>query len=108
MRIREVIANLIVNSLRAMPAGGQLDLGVAEAAESILVTVEDTGIGLPADEVEKAFERFHKGSTSSGSGLGLTISRDLIAAHGGTISMESEPGVGTKVSVRIPLVTARH
>ena len=104
VRIREVIANLIVNSLRAMPDGGRLQLGVADHAESILITVQDTGIGLPADEVERAFERFHKGSTSSGSGLGLTISRDLIAAHGGTISMESEPGVGTTVSVQLPKV----
>jgi signal transduction histidine kinase len=106
VRIREVVANLIVNSLRAMPDGGLLTLGVNEEADSVLITVKDTGIGLPADEVDRAFERFHKGSSSSGSGLGLTISRDLIEAHGGSIAMESEPGIGTAVSVRVPKVIA--
>lgn len=106
VRIREVIANLIVNSLRAMPEGGTLELAVSEEAGSVLITVRDTGIGLPADEVARAFERFHKGSTSSGSGLGLTISRDLVEAHSGSIAMDSEPGVGTVVSVRIPKVVA--
>lgn len=106
VRIREIVANLIVNSLRAMPEGGALTLGVIEEPASVLITVKDTGIGLPADEVERAFERFHKGSTSSGSGLGLTISRDLVAAHGGSIAMASEPGVGTVVSVRVPKVVA--
>jgi two-component system sensor histidine kinase BaeS len=102
VRIREVVANLVVNSLRAMPDGGELTLGVIEESDWVLITVADTGIGLPADEVERAFERFHKGSTSSGSGLGLTISRDLIDAHGGSITMESEVGTGTVVSVRVP------
>lgn len=107
VRIREVVANLIVNSLRAMPDGGTLELGVGEEVGAVVITVADTGIGLPADEVEKAFARFHKGSTSSGSGLGLTISRDLVEAHGGTITMESEPGVSTVVSVKVPNVVAR-
>ena len=106
VRIREVIANLVVNSLRAMPDGGTLTLGVQDGASTVTVTVTDTGVGMPPSEVERAFERFHKGSTSAGSGLGLTISRDLVEAHGGSISMESEPGVGTVVSVRIPKVVA--
>jgi signal transduction histidine kinase len=67
------------------------------------MTISDTGIGLPPDEVARAFDRFQKGSTSSGSGLGLTISRDLIEAHGGSISMESEPGVGTTVAIELPI-----
>ena len=104
VRIREVVANLVVNSLRAMPDGGQLELGVAAVAGSVRIVVADTGIGLPPDEVARAFDRFHKGSTSSGSGLGLTISRDLIEAHGGSISMQSEPGVGTTVTIDLPIV----
>lgn len=103
VRIREVVANLILNSLRAMPDGGQLEVGVTAQEGSVLLTVADTGIGLPADEVARAFDRFHKGSTSSGSGLGLTISRDLIEAHGGSISMESEPGVGTTITIDLPV-----
>ncbi len=103
VRIREVVANLVVNSLRAMPDGGELRLGVAAGEGSVRIAVTDTGIGLPPDEVARAFDRFHKGSTSSGSGLGLTISRDLIEAHGGSISIESEPGVGTTVSIELPI-----
>ena len=106
VRIREVISNLIVNSLRAMPDGGELELTVGNEGSSVLITVTDTGIGMPADEVAKAFERFHKGSTSSGSGLGLTISRDLIEVHGGSIVMASEVGIGTSVSVRLPKILA--
>lgn len=104
VRIREVVANLVVNSLRAMPDGGELELSLAAGEDSVRMSVSDTGIGLPPDEVERAFDRFHKGSTSSGSGLGLTISRDLVEAHGGSISMESEPGVGTTVSIELPIL----
>jgi two-component system sensor histidine kinase BaeS len=106
VRIREVISNLIINSLRAMPDGGALELTVGNEGSSVLITVTDTGVGMPADEVAKAFERFHKGSTSSGSGLGLTISRDLIEVHGGSIVMASKVGVGTSVSVRLPKIVA--
>jgi signal transduction histidine kinase len=104
VRIREVVANLVVNSLRAMPDGGELTLAVSSTGDATLIAVQDTGIGMPPEEVDRAFERFHKGSTSSGSGLGLTISSDLIKAHGGSIEMESEPGVGTTVSIRLPTI----
>lgn len=103
VRIREVVANLIVNSLRAMPDGGRLGLGVAVQGSSVVLTVSDTGIGLPPEEVARAFDRFHKGSTSSGSGLGLTISRDLVEAHGGSIRMDSKVGVGTTVTIELPV-----
>jgi two-component system sensor histidine kinase BaeS len=106
VRVREVVANLIINSLRAMPDGGELRLGVSDEVSSVLITVEDSGTGMSADDLDRAFERFHKGSTSSGSGLGLTISRDLIEAHGGSIAMESKPGMGTIVSVQVPKLVA--
>ncbi|MBT8214872.1 MAG: HAMP domain-containing histidine kinase, partial [Acidimicrobiia bacterium] len=102
VRIREVIANLVVNALNAMPDGGSLRLRVEDQGSSALITVSDTGVGLTDDEVEWVFDRFHKGSTSKGTGLGLTISRDLVEAHGGIISMDSEPGAGTTVSVALP------
>ncbi|MCP4304169.1 MAG: hypothetical protein GY788_04640 [bacterium] len=61
---------------------------------------------MSADEVAMAFERFHKGSTSSGSGLGLTTRRDLVELHGGSVVIQSELGVGTSISVRMPKVIA--
>jgi two-component system sensor histidine kinase BaeS len=102
VRIREVVTNLVVNALRAMPEGGRLTLGVRQEPGEQVITVVDTGVGIDPDETPVVFERFRKGSTSSGSGLGLTISRDLVRAHGGTISLTSTPGRGTTVEVRLP------
>lgn len=103
VRIREVVANLIVNSLRAMPEGGALTVRVdGSARDSVKIVVKDTGIGIPADEIEHVFDRFHKSDVSAGSGLGLTISRDLVAGHGGTIAMASDVGSGTTVTVTLP------
>lgn len=104
VRIREVLTNLVVNALRAMPDGGALLLRGRSTADRVIVEVGDTGSGIEADDVDEVFERFRKGSTSSGSGLGLTISRDLVEAHGGTIALESAPGVGTTVRVTLPRV----
>ena len=89
-----------------MPDGGSLRLAVNDKGSTVEIEVKDTGIGLGDDEVDEVFERFKKGSTSAGSGLGLTISRDLVEAHGGSIAMESVPGVGTAVVVSLPKVVA--
>jgi two-component system sensor histidine kinase BaeS len=106
VRVREVVSNLMVNALRAMPDGGALTLAVGIALGKIVIDVRDTGMGIDPDDVDAMFERFRKGSTSSGSGLGLTISRDLVEAHGGSITIDSEPGAGTTVRVRLPLIRA--
>ena len=104
VRIREVVSNLVVNGLRAMPDGGSLTIRGLVSGGALVVDVTDTGTGIDPDDVDAVFERFRKGSTSSGSGLGLTISRDLVEAHGGSISITSEPGAGTTVQVRLPLI----
>jgi two-component system sensor histidine kinase BaeS len=106
VRVREVVANLVVNALRAMPDGGALRLRVGVDLGKLVIDVKDTGMGIDPEDLDAVFERFRKGSTSSGSGLGLTISRDLVEAHGGSISIDSEPGEGTTVRVRLPLVRA--
>jgi two-component system sensor histidine kinase BaeS len=104
VRIREVVSNLVVNSLRAMPEGGALKIRVQVEAKEAVIRVVDTGVGIAADDLEPVFERFHKGSSSAGSGLGLTISRDLVEAHGGSISISSDVGLGTTVEMRLPLI----
>ena len=104
LRIREVLTNLIVNAIRSMPDGGTLSLGAAVEGTELLLTVTDTGIGMEADELERVFERFHRSPESPGTGLGLTISKDLVEAHGGVLTLESSPGVGTTATVRLPLV----
>ncbi|MFQ5966208.1 MAG: sensor histidine kinase [Acidimicrobiia bacterium] len=102
VRIREVVTNLVVNALDAMPEGGTLSLLTEKRPDSAVIEVRDTGIGIDADALPPVFDRFQKGEGSSGSGLGLTISRDLVEAHGGTIDISSEPQVGTVVRVVLP------
>ena len=106
VRIREVVTNLVVNALSAMPGGGTLTLRIATADASAILEVRDTGVGIDPDDLPVVFDRFQKGEASVGSGLGLTISRDLVEAHGGEISVTSEPGVGTSVQVVLPKASA--
>ena len=103
VRLREVLTNLVVNALRACDAGDQVTVTVDTSGASARVTVADTGRGIDPDELPLVFERFHKGSDSDGSGLGLTITKELVEAHGGVISMESDLGYGTTVHVEIPI-----
>jgi signal transduction histidine kinase len=70
----------------------------------VMLTVHDTGVGIPPAEVSQVFERFHKGSGSTGSGLGLTISRDLVVGHGGTLSILKTSPDGTTMKVVLPAV----
>jgi len=103
VRIREVIGNLLANALRHTPAGGSIEVGVRQAAETIEIAVRDTGEGMSPDDLAHAFDRFHKGRASRGAGLGLTIARNLVRAHGGEIAIASQPGRGTSVVVTLPL-----
>jgi signal transduction histidine kinase len=103
VRIREVIGNLLTNALRHTPPGGAIDLRLRQASVAIEIEVRDTGEGMTADELARAFDRFHKGSGSRGSGLGLTIARNLVVAHGGEVRLASEPGRGTTAVVTLPL-----
>jgi two-component system, OmpR family, sensor histidine kinase BaeS len=103
VRIREVIGNLVANALRHTPAGGTVTLRVAAApGDALSIEVRDTGSGMTPDDLAHAFDRFYKGSRSHGSGLGLTIAKNLVAAHGGAIHASSEPGHGTAVAFTLP------
>jgi signal transduction histidine kinase len=102
VRIREVIGNLLSNALRHTPTGGSVVVRVAAGAGGVSVEVRDTGRGMPPEEIARAFDRFYKGSESRGSGLGLTIARGLVTAHGGEIRASSEPGRGTTIAFTLP------
>lgn len=102
LRIREVLANLISNGLRHTPEGGRVAVAASADSDSILVTVSDTGSGIAAAELPKIFDRFYKGRASHGSGLGLTIARNLVVAHGGKIHADSTEGKGTTMTVILP------
>ena len=103
VRIRGVIANLLANAIAHTPAGGSARVSAAAAHGGVSVSVADTGEGIPAELLPRIFERFVKTPGSSGSGLGLAIARDLVTAHGGTISAESAVGSGTTVRFTLPV-----
>jgi histidine kinase len=105
-RIGEVILNLLTNALRAVGPGGRIEVrSTTEQSDGgwwSVIEVDDDGVGLAPDQLEAVFERFHRGADSNGSGLGLTISRGLVEAHGGTLSAAGTPGSGTTMTVRLP------
>jgi signal transduction histidine kinase len=102
VRIGEVLANLISNALHHTPSGGSVSVKLASSAQQISISVSDTGVGIPAEDVALVFDRFYKGPHSRGSGLGLAIARNLVRAHGGDIVATSEPGKGTTVTFTLP------
>jgi len=104
-RLHQVTSNLLVNALKFTPAGGAVAVSVDRDHRTARLVVADTGIGIPANEQGRVFERFWRGSGArgvAGSGIGLTVVSELARAHGGDVSVESEPGHGTRVTVRIP------
>jgi signal transduction histidine kinase len=101
LRIREVLSNLVSNALRHTPAGGSVSIAIAAEGGRFVMRVTDTGTGLAPDEATKIFDRFYKGPSSHGSGLGLTIARNLVAAHGGDIRCDSRPGAGTTFTITL-------
>jgi two-component system sensor histidine kinase BaeS len=102
-RLRQVLANLISNAAAQMPEGGSLGVQAREEGASLVIDVSDTGPGIPADRLERVFERFVKAGDSRGTGLGLSIARDLVEAHGGTLDAANQPEGGARFSLRLPL-----
>ena len=102
-RLREIVSNLLANALRHTPSGGSVDLAARVAGGDFEVTVRDTGSGMSAEELDHIFDRFYRSPNSPGSGLGLPIARDLVQAHGGTVTATSEPGRGTTVRFTLPV-----
>jgi len=96
VRIREVLMNLIENAKRH-GGDGNVTVRVEPGDGDIRISVSDTGPGIAPEDLPHIFDRFYKGSGSQGSGLGLTIVRNLVEAHGGTIRAESTPGKGTTI-----------
>jgi PAS domain S-box-containing protein len=110
-RLTQVLDNLISNALKFTPTSGRVSVRVSTAGHDVLVEVQDTGVGIPAGEQDRLFERFFRSSKASeqaipGTGLGLTIAKAIVERHEGTIAIESTEGVGTTVRVRLPVRTA--
>jgi signal transduction histidine kinase len=110
-RIGQAIDNLLSNAIKFTPRGGNVTVAVSCDGTDIVVRLTDTGMGIPANELDQLFSRFFRASTATraavpGVGLGLTITKAIIDAHGGSLDVESEVGVGTSFIVRLPKLPA--
>jgi len=107
-RLDQILSKLVAIALRHTSAGGSINLKAAATPNGVLISVKDTGEGIPPEDLEYIFDRFWKGDRSRGrteghgSGLGLAIARQLVRNHGGEISVESELGKGSEFVIRLP------
>ena len=113
-KLQQILNNLLSNAIKFTPEGGRVRVRASQQNENLLLTVEDTGIGIPLEDQERIFEKFRQGSTSmggrdtltrefEGTGLGLSITRELSKLLGGGIALQSEFGKGSRFTVMVPL-----
>lgn len=107
-RICQVMSNLLGNAIKFTPEGGIIRVSAIQKNDSIVVTVSDTGPGIPSDQISKIFDRFWqpKETQKQGSGLGLSIAKGIVEAHGGKIWADSIPGKGANFHFTIPIATS--
>ena len=102
-QLKQVFLNLLSNARLSMPQGGRVEIGLQLESESVVVTVSDSGEGIPPEVLPRIFEPFYTTRRDrGGTGLGLSVSHGIIAAHGGALTAESTVGVGTTFTVRLP------
>jgi two-component system sensor histidine kinase ResE len=111
-RVAQVITNLLDNALKHTPSGGKVTVETQVAKDGVELSVLDTGAGIPPEDVPRIFERFYQVDKSRsektvGSGLGLAICKQIVEAHGGTLSAQSAVGVGTRMTMWLPAKTAQ-
>jgi signal transduction histidine kinase/DNA-binding response OmpR family regulator len=107
-KLQKIITNILSNAFKFTPQGGRVELSVTRDAQSVSVRISDTGIGIPAGEIPRIFDRFYQVDSShageqEGTGIGLSLTRELVELHKGTIAVESEEGRGTTFTVELPL-----
>jgi PAS domain S-box-containing protein len=102
-QLQQVLLNLITNAIQAMRSGGQLALGLSRDRANVLLTIEDTGPGIPAEAMSKLFDFFYTTKLAEGgTGLGLAISRQIIEGHGGQIAAENRASGGARFLIKLP------
>ncbi|HMC23393.1 MAG TPA: ATP-binding protein, partial [Thermoanaerobaculia bacterium] len=107
-RMRQVVDNLLSNAIKYSPDSTEVTIRARVDGRQMLTSVADHGIGIPADEIPRLFERFHRARNVSsryygGLGLGLYIAKAIVEAHSGSISIQSEEGRGATFTVRLPM-----
>ncbi len=108
-RLRQVFANLVDNAVKYTPAGGRVELEAHRAGDAAIVSVSDTGVGIAPAEQPRIWERLYRADasrTERGLGLGLSLVRAILRAHGGKVELASEPGKGSRFSVHLPVPPA--
>jgi signal transduction histidine kinase len=99
--VKQVVLNVVMNALQAMPEGGRLSIAVGRAGGAAEIRVEDSGCGIAPDDRERIFDPFFT-TKKEGTGLGLSVCYGIVQRHGGEIEVESEIGEGTTVKIRLP------
>jgi signal transduction histidine kinase len=106
-QMNQVLINLIMNAVHAMPEGGTLRFGLAREKDMVKLTVSDTGHGMPKDVVDKIFDPFFTTKEfGKGTGLGLTVVKGILEEHHGSITVDSEQGKGSTFSIHLPISDA--
>src|SRR5215467_678005 len=111
--IHEVLGNLLSNAFKFTPRGGSVSLSFEAADPGVRIAVQDTGAGIPRDQLPRIFDKFYQADNqraagAAGTGLGLAIAKQIVDAHGGTISCDSTPGAGTTFTITMPTRAARR
>ena len=106
-RLRQMVRNVLDNAIKYTPSGGKVYVELDRSGEEVLLRVSDTGIGIPANALPNIFDRFYRVDQArtreeGGSGLGLSIVKQIIEAHGGRVSVQSEVGAGTVLTLIVP------
>jgi signal transduction histidine kinase len=106
-RLRQVLINLLSNAVKFTPQGGAVDVTVTWNNDGAVLRIRDTGIGIAAGDIPKAFERFGQVDNRlsrryEGVGLGLPLSKQLVESHGGSLTLDSTPDVGTTITIVLP------
>jgi signal transduction histidine kinase len=103
--MRQVLANLIDNAIKYTPAGGRVEVDAARKDREIVISVKDTGVGIPREDLPKIWDRLYRGDKSRsqrGLGLGLSLVKAVIRAHGGHVQVSSRPGAGSVFTIHLP------
>ena len=103
----QVLTNILDNATRHTPEGGTIILSAKQTGDQVELSVQDSGPGLPPEDIDRIFERFYRADSSrqredGGSGLGLAIAKSIVQAHNGQLSAESEAGKGLKITIALP------
>jgi signal transduction histidine kinase len=108
IRMRQVIVNLLDNAVKYTPPGGRVTIGAEQVQGAVMLFVQDTGIGIPEEEVPRIWERLYRGDKSRserGLGLGLSLVKAIVEAHGGRVAVTSELGAGSRFDLHLPGAT---